>query len=119
MRRLIELDFELRINEMFKGRENIIKFLLRHNKRNLLFDNLAKELTKVDKLPFMTKETMYQVISDFTSMFARSALLSKEQDLLSLAERSRQENEFRAAEDFKKELNKETDAKADTSGINA
>lgn len=68
-----------------------INFLLNHERKNLLIDNLVREIRAAQlktKLIF-DKETMQGIVRDFCNMFCKSALVYKHDQLKSDIQRTR------------------------------
>lgn len=94
MKKLVDKIFERYINTTFGMNEAVKTFLLKHEKRPLLINNLLKEINRLEHSAIKTNtEHIELVVGSFAAMFARAALLSKEQSLMSESEQIRQTRE--------------------------
>ena len=90
MRDLVNKLFEKNIKQTFNSKPLVESFLLNHEKRPLLIDNLLREIDKLENSVIKTsRDHIETVVKSFTLVFAEAALMSKEQSLLSQNEKSR------------------------------
>ena len=75
---------DLYIDEIFKGRHDIINWLKNHERKELLISNLTKEINQISLLrPHLINENEIKSLSkEFTIMFAKAAISTKEQSLI-------------------------------------
>jgi hypothetical protein len=108
MRSFIEKTFDDFIKKNFEGHEEVIKFLIRHERKNLCISNLDKEIYKLEYTHIrLDLAKLTEVINSFAHMFAKTALLCKEQELASYTEKMRLEREYRANQELKEELERD------------
>lgn len=80
MRELTEQLFRKNLSIMFKNKPDLIKFFERHERKDLLIANLAKELWGLTiEYPGTKKEHIEEIVSDFTRSFCRNALKYEEE----------------------------------------
>lgn len=107
MRKFISDQFETKIKELFSDKPEVCRFLLNHERRGLVIENLNTEIGKLEYIQIrLDLALLKSVINDFIVMFARAAIKKAEQDLLTYSERMRQEREYQAQQDLTKELEK-------------
>lgn len=82
MRKKIESHFEITIKDIFKN-ENLRDFLIKHERKNILFDSLEKEIKNADKYFKLQLSHIEQVIRDMTIQFCRAAITVKEKEIIS------------------------------------
>jgi hypothetical protein len=85
----IQKRFNNKIEEKFKDRFEIKKFFLNHERKDILFDNLIKEIKKADLNFPLRSKYIDEIIDSFTLQFCRIALLNKEQQIISEVELNR------------------------------
>lgn len=95
---IVKKEFEKKIRAVFKHKEEIIQFVLKHPNRENLFLKVVTELKKAQLLKpeLITAEVIAGIAGDFAVMFAKQALILKEKEILSqaalLAEKKRQDD---------------------------
>ena len=98
------------ISAYCKGKWDVKRYLINHYKKPLLLNNLAREINKLENAPLrMDKQRLDMLIDDFTKMFIKAALISKEQELMSSAEQDRVSREQQSIVDYQKELDRSVD----------
>lgn len=114
MKKLISDRFDQKINELFSERPEIKRFILNHDRKQVCIENLNRELWKLENTSVRTNiNSLTLAIDSFAEMFARAALLSKEQELMSKTEQIRQEREFAETKRLQEELENGSDASVD------
>lgn len=110
MRKFILEHYEAKIRKLFGNKPEVCKFLLSHERKSVLIENLNTELNKLEFSTIRLDSKLLQsVVDDFTLMFARAAILNKEQEIMSYNEKMLQEREYQAQQDLTKELEKTCD----------
>lgn len=106
--------YEKKINETFRDSPLVRHYLLTHERREVLFKNLLGEINKLEhamlRFDILALE---EVVNSLTLMFAKAAILNKEQDLISNAEKNRQIAEYEADQAYIKELDNDSSTAVD------
>lgn len=104
--------FNKLITDKFVGKEEILRFLLKHPRKNPCIEKLCKEIQIIEsrrKSKFGTAGYV-TVINEIAKLFCTQALTAKEQELYSMAKRKNIEaelNKVEIAENTLSELQKE------------
>ena len=108
MRRVITERFNKKVREIFGEKPEVMRFLMNHERKNVLIENLAAEINKLENSLVKTKvDSLNMVIDDFTVMFCRAALDTKETETRSYVESMRLEREAQAQKELHDELERD------------
>ena len=105
--------FDSSLEAIYKSRPEVLKFILKHERKEICIKNLYVEIMHAEGLNLIPNLDVYDtLIKDVAKLFARTCLEHKEQELLSAAERKRREqnaeqNRLREAGELMKDLEKE------------
>lgn len=83
MKELIKKGFNKTIDDTFKGKDELIKFFKNHERREIIFENLACELRKTELTYPLTRKQIDDIVKSMTHQFCRAALTVKEKDIIS------------------------------------
>lgn len=89
----VKKEFDRFIEETFKEKHEIKKFLLRHERKDSCISNLCAELGKAEKSIVFNVTKWRYAIREVAKMFCAQAIEHKTQQLLSSAEKLRRESE--------------------------
>jgi hypothetical protein len=81
------------LNHLHGDEPEKLKFLLEHERKNILIKTVVEELQAADLKVKLTKETINLVCASFAKLFSVNALKKKEEDNLSHTEKVRREME--------------------------
>lgn len=104
--------FDAELTKVFKQKPDILRFLLKHERKDRCILNLCAEISRAEQYRInVSVENYSKIIKDFARMFARAALTYAEEKALSDAERARriwESDRLNRAEQFAEDLEKET-----------
>ena len=92
---IIKIEFEKQIRSTFNGKDDLIRFFLKHPLREKCFEKVHSEITKIElKRPGLITDDMIRVLSgNFALMFCKQALFDKEQDIITESQKIKQQKE--------------------------
>ena len=81
---IIKREFESKIRDTFKGKDDLISFFLNHPNRENCFLKVHSEITKAELLkPGLLNESNIKMLSqNFAIIFCKQALLEKEKEII-------------------------------------
>jgi hypothetical protein len=86
----VKTKFDLRLEEKFKTKPDVLKFLKNHERKNIVLNRLCEEIVKCERFCVTFNVNKYlMVINSVADMFASNALNYIEQQMLSDAEKNR------------------------------
>jgi len=97
------------IENKFKGKREIIHYLLKHERMNLFLDNLCKEVGIFEKkqctilTPEKNTKRLALLIDTATKMYCDAAIRAAEDRVISSAEKSRRASKASKLDDFEAE----------------
>lgn len=113
--------FDSELRKISNGKEDIKRFLVRHERKSIVLGNLVDQIKKCERQHFSIQFNVHKyrsVIKDVAKMFASAALKQVEQQHVSRLEQQRIRKENEAIEDAKaiaEDLEKEATATSLTS----
>ena len=82
--------FDNALTDAFKIKQNVLNFLLNHERKKLVIDKLCEQILLAERgVIIMTAEKYQSLIKDIALFFAQNAILHKEEQILSDTERLR------------------------------
>lgn len=107
MKRLIREIFDMWLVKTFFKKPLVLNYLLNHERRPLVIDNLCFEISGIESMRVgkkFNKAKLIMLVEDIARMFAAHAVEHKEQQLLSKAEINRRITESSRMADIEAEF---------------
>jgi len=100
--------FDLKIKEVLKPKPEVMKFVLNHERKDIVLNNLCEQIQACERGIISFDTTKYnQVIDSVATFFSQAALQVKEADLVSYLEKQRRIDEQVKIENLEKIYNEE------------
>lgn len=103
----VSLKFREKVNQLFKTRPEIAQFVNNHERRNLVVENLCREIVNLESSHVRQSfdlSTYDVLIGDIAKMFAEACLNKAEEDVISRLERQRRIDESERIEKTREEF---------------
>ncbi len=107
MKQLIREIFDMWLVKTFFKKPLVLNYLLNHERRHLVIDNLCFEISGIESMRVgkkFNKAKLIMLVEDIARMFASHAVEHKEQQLLSKAEINRRITESSRMADIEAEF---------------
>lgn len=92
LHQLVARIFDQTINERFKAKPNVRDFLIRHERKEVVLNNICQQIRMCELSSIRTKfdaEKLLWVVTEMAVFFAKTALDHKQEQMLSKAEVNR------------------------------
>ena len=107
----VRIEFDTSIDDIFKNKPDIIRFVKGHERKELVLQNLCEQILRCENFCVMFDVSKYKsVIKAVVKMFSENALKYAEEKLISTAEitrRTRESDRIKDAENMMLILEKE------------